>query len=375
MASLRRFSAISHESDSKVAVRRGSLPVTWNRDDYETCVMPDDNSPIVQLEQRLFAGQLKDFLHATLWSQDERFGGIRYKIHYFLMHIYVRIFAVLLSLGGIILGVCSLKVGVENVLELIRVNELRARDNDANPATNTTSNLAEETIKKLENALPLITDIANAIFGNPHLSTIYDLTFLIIILFFIEFLLKAFTLRIFTPRKIFTEFHRDYVMCILCIVILFLSGVILKYFERVSCILLFFVIFVHSLSHSLPLSLRYMASKGRTRFIRDGFDLDLTYITPQVIAMSFPSSGVGELGCTTPLLDGDLALRNPLREVADFFIGRHGEKFHIYKGVDIINGEYPPGVFFKGSQMFGQKNKGSQIFREKYEGSQINFRV
>ena len=32
-----------------------------------------------------------------------------------------------------------------------------------------------------------------------------------------------------------------------------------------------------------------------------------------------------------------------------------------YKGVDIINGEYPPGVFLKGSQIFGQKNKGRNI--------------
>ena len=42
--------------------------------------------------------------------------------------------------------------------------------------------------------------------------------------------------------------------------------------------------------------------------------------------------------------------------------------------MDIINGEYPPGVFFKGSQIFGQKNKGSQIFRGKFKGSEINFK-
>ena len=45
------------------------------------------------------------------------------------------------------------------------------------------------------------------------------------------------------------------------------------------------------------------------------------------------------------------------------------------KGVDIINGEYPPGVFFEGSQIFEEKNKGSQIFRRKFKGSQINFKV
>ena len=42
-------------------------------------------------------------------------------------------------------------------------------------------------------------------------------------------------------------------------------------------------------------------------------------------------------------------------------------------GVDIINGQYPPGVFFQGSQIFGQENKESQIFRGKSKGSQINF--
>ena len=41
------------------------------------------------------------------------------------------------------------------------------------------------------------------------------------------------------------------------------------------------------------------------------------------------------------------------------------------KGVEIINGECPPGVFSKGSQTFGQKNKGSQIFLGKSKGSQI----
>ena len=45
------------------------------------------------------------------------------------------------------------------------------------------------------------------------------------------------------------------------------------------------------------------------------------------------------------------------------------------KGVDIIIGEHPPGVFFEGSQIFGQKNKGSQILRGILKGSQINFKV
>jgi PTEN phosphatase family protein len=37
--------------------------------------------------------------------------------------------------------------------------------------------------------------------------------------------------------------------------------------------------------------LKRMVGLGKSRFVKRGFDLDLTYITPRVIAMSLPSSG------------------------------------------------------------------------------------
>ena len=53
-------------------------------------------------------------------------------------------------------------------------------------------------------------------------------------------------------------------------------------------------------------------------FQKDGFDLDLTYVTENVIAMSFPSSGSQSM------------YRNPIGEVARFFKLKHRGKFRIY---------------------------------------------
>jgi phosphatidylinositol-3,4,5-trisphosphate 3-phosphatase/dual-specificity protein phosphatase PTEN len=63
---------------------------------------------------------------------------------------------------------------------------------------------------------------------------------------------------------------------------------------------------------------RTAVSKKKKRFVEDGFDLDLTYITPKIIAMGFPS--VGREGL----------YRNPLPEVQRFFETRHAGRYRIY---------------------------------------------
>lgn len=38
-------------------------------------------------------------------------------------------------------------------------------------------------------------------------------------------------------------------------------------------------------------AIRKLVSGKRRRFIEDGYSLDLSYITPKIIAMSYPSQG------------------------------------------------------------------------------------
>ncbi|CAI5745712.1 unnamed protein product [Peronospora destructor] len=65
-------------------------------------------------------------------------------------------------------------------------------------------------------------------------------------------------------------------------------------------------------------ALRAAVSGSRVRFVRDGFDLDLTYITPKLIAMGYPASGV------------EKTYRNDINEVATFLNSRHPNAYRVY---------------------------------------------
>jgi len=69
-------------------------------------------------------------------------------------------------------------------------------------------------------------------------------------------------------------------------------------------------------------------SKKKRRFIRDGFNLDLSYVTPKIIAMGFPSSGM------------EAKYRNNIIDVQRFFQERHRGKFWIWNLCIEKNREY-----------------------------------
>ncbi|XP_054983129.1 phosphatidylinositol 3,4,5-trisphosphate 3-phosphatase TPTE2-like [Sorex araneus] len=63
---------------------------------------------------------------------------------------------------------------------------------------------------------------------------------------------------------------------------------------------------------------RRMVSGNKRRYTKDGFDLDLTYVTDRVIAMSFPSSGKQSF------------YRNPMKEVVRFLETKHRYHYQVY---------------------------------------------
>ena len=84
--------------------------------------------------------------------------------------------------------------------------------------------------------------------------------------------------------------------------------------------------------------LRQVISKKKRRYVGDGFDLDLTYITPRIIAMGFPSEGA------------EGVYRNPMSEVVQFLERRHAEHYMVYNLCS--ERSYDPGKFGNRVKLF-----------------------
>jgi len=80
---------------------------------------------------------------------------------------------------------------------------------------------------------------------------------------------------------------------------------------------------------------RHLVSKSKKRYInkKDGFDLDLVYITNRVIAMGFPSVGAEKM------------YRNPREECVRFLDTYHKGRWRIYNLCSEKAHQYPPDTF------------------------------
>ncbi|XP_044782683.2 phosphatidylinositol 3,4,5-trisphosphate 3-phosphatase TPTE2-like isoform X6 [Bubalus kerabau] len=182
--------------------------------------------------------------------------------------------------------------------------------------------------------LSKISDVDEDIdFLNPQYSKIKRIVYLII---------SSFTFRIFAILLIFLD------MAFIIKDVIFLSGtthislesrsisfaIALFFFMDVSLrvfieglrivlrpVRLVILIRVFHLAHQkrhLEMLTRRMVSGNKRRYKKDGFDLDLTYVTERIIAMSFPSSGKQSF------------YRNPIKEVVRFLDTKHPNHYQVY---------------------------------------------
>ncbi len=68
----------------------------------------------------------------------------------------------------------------------------------------------------------------------------------------------------------------------------------------------------------LTMKMKHVVSQQRKRYQEDGFDLDLSYVTSNIIAMGFPSEGAAGL------------YRNSMPDVQEFFAHYHRGTFKVY---------------------------------------------
>eukprot|EP00468_Gymnochlora_sp_CCMP2014_P012557 CAMPEP_0167760780 /NCGR_PEP_ID=MMETSP0110_2-20121227/11779_1 /TAXON_ID=629695 /ORGANISM="Gymnochlora sp., Strain CCMP2014" /LENGTH=570 /DNA_ID=CAMNT_0007647335 /DNA_START=670 /DNA_END=2382 /DNA_ORIENTATION=- len=77
--------------------------------------------------------------------------------------------------------------------------------------------------------------------------------------------------------------------------------------------------------------IRTLVSKKKNRYVQDGFDLDLSYVGDNLIAMGFPSEGI------------EASFRNPMNEVQKFLKFKHEGHFAVYNLCS--ERAYPPDKF------------------------------
>lgn len=88
------------------------------------------------------------------------------------------------------------------------------------------------------------------------------------------------------------------------------------------------------LSANMAQPLRRLISGPKARFVQDGVDLDLAYVTDRLIIMAFPAAGVATMW------------RNDRRVVRNFLDERHDDKWRVYNFCPRGENEYDDEEFY-----------------------------
>ena len=78
---------------------------------------------------------------------------------------------------------------------------------------------------------------------------------------------------------------------------------------------------------------QHLVSQKKKRLIKDGFDLDLSYITHNIIAMGLPCTGTSAL------------YRNPQSEVVNFLNHYHDSEYKVYNLCTRPQDQYDAQIF------------------------------
>uniref|UniRef100_A0A2I3HB44 Transmembrane phosphoinositide 3-phosphatase and tensin homolog 2 n=1 Tax=Nomascus leucogenys TaxID=61853 RepID=A0A2I3HB44_NOMLE len=155
-------------------------------------------------------------------------------------------------------------------------------------------------------------------------SFVFGIFGVFLVLLDVTLLLAVLADLIFTDSKLYIPL--EYRSISLAIALFFLMDVLLRVFVEgwthlVRLLRLIILIRIFHLVHQkrqLEKLMRRLVSENKRRYTRDGFDLDLTYITECIIAMSFPSSGRQSF------------YRNPIEEVVRFLDEKHPSHYRVY---------------------------------------------
>ncbi|XP_036084411.1 phosphatidylinositol 3,4,5-trisphosphate 3-phosphatase TPTE2-like [Rousettus aegyptiacus] len=159
-----------------------------------------------------------------------------------------------------------------------------------------------------------------------HIPLAYHLISLSIALFFLmDVLLQIFIERIqlyFSDTLNLLDAFIIVVTLLVNIIYIFYDFGFLKDIPRLTILFrLIILIRIFHLAYQkkrLEKLTRRMVSGNKRRYKKGGFDLDLTYVTERIIAMSFPSSGKQSF------------YRNPIKEVVRFLDTKHQNHYQVY---------------------------------------------